>query len=72
MPKEYILRHVNSGTVKIMSEKHAQDFIYSPSWEMIDRNGNVIPKPKKTRKPNPVQEPPKFKKRKPRTKTTNA
>lgn len=60
--KKYILRHINSREVKIMTEDHARDFIYSPSWELLDEKGNVIPKPKKQRPLNPVQAPPVFKK----------
>ena len=60
--KKYLLRHVNSGKVKEMTEDHARDFLDSPSWEQIDANGRVIPRAKKQRKPNPVLDPPVFKK----------
>ncbi len=60
--KTYMLRHTNSGEVKVMKEDIAKDFIYSPSWELIDEKGRVLPKPPKPRKINPVQAPPVFEK----------
>lgn len=60
--KKVLLRHINSGKVKEMTEDHARDFMRSPSWEMIDSKGNRIAWPAKKRPLNPVQAPPVFEK----------
>lgn len=57
-----LLKHINTGVIKEFDEEHALEFLKSPSWFEVDRQGHAIPPKKKVKPLNPVHQPPVFKK----------